>query len=114
MSKKGGYPLSAQMLLHVQPGKPVELAFKSQPGKLFLGKVENILHATGEGQFTTGGKLPSAAQLGSPGILAVKISLNEGDPADELEMGAPGAVAIYTDWCKPFAMISKITIRIKK
>ncbi|TWU29595.1 HlyD family secretion protein [Bythopirellula polymerisocia] len=106
--------LPAQMLLHVQPGNPVELAFKSQPGKLFRGKVENILQATGEGQFTTGGKLPSAAQLGSPGILAVKISLDEGQPIDELEMGAAGSVAIYTDWGKPFAMISKVTIRLKK
>lgn len=106
--------LPAQMLMHVQPGNLVELAFKSQPGKLFLGKVENVIQATGEGQFSTSGKLPSAAQLGSPGILAVKISLNEDEPADELEMGAAGAVAIYTDWGKPFAMISKVTIRLKK
>lgn len=106
--------LPAQMLMHVQPGNLVELAFKSQPGKLFLGKVENVIQATGEGQFSTSGKLPSAAQLGSPGILAVKISLKEDEPADELEMGGAGAVAIYTDWGKPFAMISKVTIRLKK
>ena len=51
-------PLPAQMLVHVRPGDPVELAFKSQPGKLFLGKVENVIQATGEGQFTTGGNFP--------------------------------------------------------
>lgn len=106
--------LPAQKLVHVEPGNPVELAFKSQPGKLFLGKVENIIQATGEGQFTTSGKLPSAVQLGSPGLLAVKIRLDEGQSTDSLEMGAPGAVAIYTDWGKPFAMISKVTIRMKK
>ncbi|QEG33500.1 HlyD family secretion protein [Bythopirellula goksoeyrii] len=106
--------LPAQMLVHVQPGNPVELAFKNQPGKLFRGKVVNVIEATGEGQFTTTGKLPSAAEIGSPGLLAVKISLDEGEPADQLEMGAAGAVAIYTDWGKPFAMISKVTIRMKK
>jgi multidrug resistance efflux pump len=104
----------AQMLVHVKPGQPVELAFKSRPGQLFLGKVENVIQASGEGQFTTGGKLPSAAQLGSPGYLAVKIRLDDDKLADELAMGTAGTVAIYTDWGKPFAVISRVTIRMQK
>ncbi len=105
---------SAQMLIHVKPGQDVELAFKSRPGQLFKGKVDDVIQASGEGQFTTGGKLPSAASIGSPGFLAVKISLDDSSLGDELAMGTPGAVAIYTDWGKPFAMISKVTIRLKK
>ncbi|HZZ73342.1 MAG TPA: efflux RND transporter periplasmic adaptor subunit [Pirellulales bacterium] len=104
----------AQQLVHVQPGAPVELAFKSQPGVLFHGEVERVLQATGEGQDAPSGKLPSAAQIGSPGYLAVKIHLNPDEPAGELEMGAPCTVAIYTDWGKPFGMISKVTIRMAK
>lgn len=103
-----------QMLVNVKPGQEVELAFKSRPGQLFQGKVENVIQASGEGQFTPGGKLPSAAQVGSPGVLAVKIKLNEDEPANELEMGTAGAVAIYTDWGKSFAMISKVAIRLQK
>ena len=106
--------LSAQMLIHVKPGQDVELAFKSRPGQLFRGRVDDVIQASGEGQFTTGGKLPSSASIGSPGFLAVKISLDDSSLGDELAMGTPGAVAIYTDWGKPFAMISKVTIRLKK
>ncbi len=104
----------AQILLNVKPGQEVELAFKSNPGQLFRGKVENVIEASGEGQFTTGGKLPSAAQIGSPGILAVKIRLDDDEQAEELAMGTAGAVAIYTDWGKSFDMISKVTIRLQK
>ncbi len=107
-------PFSAQMLIHVKPGQPVEMAFKSQPGRLFRGTVADVIQATGEGQLLTSGKLPSAASIGSPGFLAVKIRLNEDEPAELLEMGSAGVVAIYTDWGKPFAMISKVTVRMKK
>ena len=107
-------PFPAQMLIHVKPDQPVEMAFKSQPGRLFRGTVANVIQATGEGQVTTGGKLPSATSIGSPGYLAVKIRLNEDEPAELLEMGSAGVVAIYTDWGKPFAMISKVTVRMKK
>ncbi len=107
-------PFSAQTLIHVELGQEVEMAFKSQPGRLFRGTVANVIRATGEGQFTTGGKLPSAASIGSPGYLAVKIRLNEDEPAELLEMGSPGIVAVYTGRGKPFAMISKVAVRMKK
>ena len=104
----------AEELIHVRPGQNVELAFKSRPGQLFHGKVENIIEATGEGQFAPGGKLPSAAQVGSPGFLAVKIVLDDKEQAAALALGTPAAVAIYTDCGKPFAMISKVAIRMQK
>jgi multidrug resistance efflux pump len=106
------YP--AEELIHVQPGQDVELAFKCRPGVLYRGKVDNVLQATGEGQFAPTGKLPSAAQIGSPGFLAVKIAVDDPEAATALEMGAPGAVAIYTDWGKPFHVISKVAIRMEK
>ena len=105
---------AAEELIHVRPGQDVELAFKSRPGQLFHGKVENILEATGEGQFTPGGKLPSAAQIGSPGLLAVKILLDDKEQAAGLALGTPATVAIYTDWGRPFAMISKVAVRMQK
>lgn len=104
----------AQELLHVRPGQEVELTFKCRPGRLFHGTVENVLQATGEGQFVPTGKLPSAAQIGSPGFLAVKIRLDDEETAAVLEMGAPCTVAIYTDWGKPFDLISKVAVRMQK
>lgn len=106
------YP--ANQLMYVKPGQQVEMVFKSRPGYLFRGTVDTIIDATGEGQFETGGKLPSAASIGSAGFLAVRFNMENPSDADTLPMGTPGAVAIYTDHGKPFAMISKVTIRLKK
>lgn len=104
----------ANQLMHVKPDQEVELIFKSRPGQLFRGFVEVVIQATGEGQFMPNGKLPSAAIVSSPGVLAVKIRLHDAALASELEMGTPGAVAIYTDQGKPFSIISKIAIRMQK
>ncbi len=106
--------LPGQMLMHVKPGQEVEMAFKSDPGQLYLGKVDTVIQATSEGQFTTSGKLPSAASIGSPGILAVLIRFNDDQKIDQIEMGTAGTVAIYTDWGKSLSMISKVTVRMKK
>ncbi len=104
----------AEELIHVQPGQDVEMAFNSKPGCLYRGKVENVIQASGQGQFTPSGKLPSAAAIGSPGLMAVKFRLDDPQAADELAIGTPGAVAIYTDWGKPFHVISKVAVRMKK
>jgi len=104
----------AQMLVHVRAGQEVEIAFKSNPGQLFRGKVVDILEASGEGQFAPGGKLPSAATVGSAGYQAIKITLEDPAVADQLAMGTAGTVAVYTDWGKPFAAISKVAVRMQK
>jgi multidrug resistance efflux pump len=67
--------LPQNYLVHVQPGNEVELVLDPYPGQLFNGKVETVIPATGEGQFTTGGNIPDAAKIGSFGLLAVKIRL---------------------------------------
>ncbi|MGB1707766.1 MAG: HlyD family secretion protein, partial [Rubripirellula sp.] len=77
------------------------------------GKVETIVQATGEGQFSPSGKLMSAADIGSKGKLAVRFTLDDEEVANSLPMGTSGSVAIYTGFGKPFQIISKIGMRIK-
>jgi multidrug resistance efflux pump len=101
-------------LIYIKPGQSVEMAFNTRPGQLFQGKVENILQATGEGQYAPSGKLPSAAAVGSKGFLAVKISLDDPEAGRELALGAAGTVAIYSDFGKPIHFMSKVGIRMKK
>jgi membrane fusion protein, multidrug efflux system len=101
-------------LTNVEPGNDVELILDPYPGRLFRGKVENVITATGEGQFAPSGQIPSAAKIGSQGLFAVKVRLTDpGDPPT-LPLGAGGTVAIYTDYGKPVHIISKVTIRMKK
>lgn len=107
----GSYPQN--VLLNVKPGDPVELIFKTLPGQVFAGTVDEIIPASGEGQMTITANLPSAASIGSRGMLAVKFNLEDKELASQLEMGAAGMAAIYTDTGKPIQFISKIVIRAK-
>jgi membrane fusion protein, multidrug efflux system len=107
-------PFKQQMLANVKPGQEVEMVFKSHPGRLFRGKVDTILEATGEGQGAVSGTLPSASKIGSAGVLAVKILLNEDEPSDKLDLGTAGSLAIYTDSLKPIHIMSRVTMRMNK
>jgi multidrug resistance efflux pump len=101
------------LLKNVKPGNPVEIAFKRRPGQIVIGKVAQVVEYTGEGQFAPSALLPSAADIGSQGYLVVKIYLDDEELAKELPLGAAGTTAIYTDFAKPFHIITKITVRIK-
>jgi membrane fusion protein (multidrug efflux system) len=101
-------------LPHVQPGNEVEVILDPYPGRLFKAKVDTVIPATGEGQFAPSGKVPDASQVGSQGLLAVKIRLVDDAPPANLPLGAGGTVAIYTDDGKPVHIISKVVIRMKK
>jgi multidrug resistance efflux pump len=101
------------VLKNVEPGNPVEIAFKSLPGQVVAGKVDAVLQYTGEGQLTPEPQLPVMASLGSKGFLLARIVLDDASLAKELPLGAAGTVTIYTNVGQPFHLISKITIRIK-
>ena len=101
-------------LTNVKAGDDVELLLDPYPGRLFQGKVDTVIEATGEGQYKVGGDIPSAAKIGSYGMLAVKIRLVGEDSATKVPLGAGGTVTIYTDKGKPVHIISKVTIRMKK
>jgi multidrug resistance efflux pump len=101
-------------LMNVQSGNDVELVLNPYPGRLFKGKVDEIIPATGEGQYDPSKSIPLASQVGSQGYLAVKILLNDDQTMPKLPLGVGGTVAIYTDHGKPVHIISKVAIRMKK
>ena len=100
------------LLKNVKAGNEVELAFKRRPGEILVGRVELVAKYTGEGQFMPSPQLFSAADVGSKGMLAARIRINDDELARELPLGAAGAAAIYTDFGRPFHIITKITVRI--
>jgi multidrug resistance efflux pump len=101
-------------LMNVRSGDEVEVILDPYPGRLFKAKVDSVITATGEGQFAPSKTIPEASQIGSHGLLAVKISLIDDDRPADLPLGAGGTVAIYTDRGKPVHIISKVTLRMKK
>lgn len=106
----GVYPQN--VLTNVKPGDEVELVFMTLPGQVFPATVTAIIPATGEGQLAITGNLPSAAQLFSRGMLAVRFELQDQELASQLKMGTGGAAAIYTQAGKPLHAISRVTIWI--
>jgi multidrug resistance efflux pump len=101
-------------LAHVEPGDDVEMVLNPYPGRLFLGKVDYVIPATGGGQFTTSGTIVNAARVGSDGLYAVRINFTDAAVARSLSLGSGGSAAIYTKSGKPTHIISKVTIRMKK
>jgi multidrug resistance efflux pump len=100
-------------LKNVKAGDEVEIAFKRMPGEIATGKVELVVKYTGEGQIAQSSMLPVAADIGSHGLLAVRIRLDDEELERTLPLGAAGTTAVYTSTGKPFHLISKITIRMK-
>jgi membrane fusion protein, multidrug efflux system len=101
-------------LSNVQPGDDVEMVLNPYPGRLFLGKVDYVISASGGGQFTTSGTIPNAARIGSDGLYAVRINFSDEGVARKLSLGSGGSAVIYTHAGKPTHVISKVAIRMKK
>jgi membrane fusion protein (multidrug efflux system) len=101
-------------LSNVQPGDDVEMVLNPYPGRLFLGKVDYVIPASGGGQFTTSGTIPNAARIGSDGLYAVRINFSDAAVARKLSLGSGGSAVIYTKVGKPTHVISKVAIRMKK
>jgi multidrug resistance efflux pump len=100
--------------LNVKPGDDVELVLDPYPGRLFTGKVDAVIPASGGGQFTTSGDIPTAARVGSTGAYAVKILFDDPAVSRNLSIGSGGSAAIYTHVGKPTHIISKVAIRMKR
>jgi len=101
-------------LSNVQPGNDVEMVLNPYPGRLFLGKVDYVIAASGGGQFTTSGTIPNAAKIGSDGLYAVRINFSDQKVAQKLSLGSGGSAVIYTEKGKATHIISKVAIRMKK
>jgi multidrug resistance efflux pump len=94
-------------------GDAVEIAFKSLPGQIATGKVDQVVEYTGEGQLDMTGVVPIAKSIGSKGMLVVRIVLDDEKLAKSLPLGGAGTTAIYTKFAQQFHIITKITVRIK-
>lgn len=101
-------------LSNVEPGDDVEMVLNPYPGRIFLGKVDYVISATGGGQFTTTGTIPNAARIGSDGLYAVRINFSDDAVARKLSLGSGGSAVIYTNKGKATHVISKVAMRMKK
>ncbi|MND85212.1 Inner membrane protein YiaV precursor [compost metagenome] len=114
-----GYYLTAWMrqnsLLRLTKGDEAEVAFDGIPGKVFAGKVKNVLNVIGEGQVQPSGTLVSFT--GSPPAGRVPVIIEITDPAfaqyiDQVPGGAYGQAALYSEHFHHVAVMRKILLRM--
>lgn len=95
-------------LMRVEKGDEVEMSIKAHPGKVFKGKVHEIIWAQGEGQFVPKNKLPNTSDLVKGGKYVVVFDFGD----EKFPMGANGMGVIYTEQLEPFSVIRKVFVRI--
>ncbi len=82
--------------LLIKEGNYAEVAFNAYPGQIFTGHVLNTIDASGTGQLTASGILPSEIIAGKPTWYAVRIRLDEGKGL-RLPGGSQAQAAVYTE-----------------
>jgi multidrug resistance efflux pump len=101
--------------LRLTVGDEAEVAFDGIPGKVFSGKVKQVMSVIGEGQIQPSGTLISYTGSPPPGRVPVVIEIT--DPAFEpysklMPGGAYGQAAIYSKHFHHVAVMRKILLRM--
>lgn len=101
-----------QYIHNIESGNEVELAFDMYPGKTLRGTVDSVIWATGEGQLSPSGLLPTLTETQPHGRMAVRIQLNEEDLKNyPLAAGAGGSAAVYTNHGAAFKIVRRVILR---
>jgi len=95
---------------YIQVGQPVEITFKTYPGKVYAGRVEAILQAVSTGQVQTSGLAVAPSEVQSVPFV-VRLKLDDQEVAQRLPAGSVGLAAIFTDHVKASHVIRKVVIR---
>jgi len=104
--------LPQEYLGTIEPENEVEVALDMYPGRMIRGKVENVIWATGQGQLTPSGQLPTATESSPAGRFAIKVRIDEDEQKRyRLPAGAAGAAAIYTKYGTPFRIVRRVIVR---
>ncbi len=103
----------------MEPGDEVELAIRTEPGKIIKAKLDFVIDATSQGilnnargMASNGAGLPdtSSPYPSYEGKLAANFIIE--DPEIILTTGARGDAALYSQHIKPLHIIRKVMIRI--
>jgi multidrug resistance efflux pump len=95
---------------YIEPGQPVEVAFKFASGMIYTGKVKTVLQAISTGQVVASGLAATPKEIQSAPF-AVAVDLDDQDFARRLPVGATGDAAIFTEHQKASRIIRKVILR---
>jgi multidrug resistance efflux pump len=99
--------------LRLRPGYEAELVYPSIPGRVFYGKVKQVLPNLAEGQLQTGGSLIGTAQaFQAIGRVGVEIEVTDDMSEFQLPTGSRVQVAVYSDHWHHVAIMRQILLRM--
>src|SRR5436190_10544473 len=100
-------------LQRVKPGDDAEIAFTAVPGRVFTGKVGQVLDVIAAGQFQATGVLQDfAGQTGNDQAVA-EIDITDDLSDYQVPRGAAAQVAIYTEHWHHVSLLRKILLRMR-
>ena len=100
-------------LLRVRAGDEAEVAFDGAPGRIFKGKVRNVIDVIATGQLQASGVLQDMGEGPLSGRAVAIIELGEDASAYKFPGGASAQVALYTPYWHHFAIIRRILLRMR-
>ncbi|WP_028626474.1 HlyD family secretion protein [Metapseudomonas resinovorans] len=101
--------------LRLNPGDEAEVAFDGIPGRVFKGKVKDVIAVIGEGQVQPSGTLLSFRGSPPPGRVPVIIEITDPDYAQYATLmpgGSYGQAALYSEHFHHVAVMRKILLRM--
>lgn len=104
---------SQSAIRYIKVDDPVEMVFRSKPGKVYGGKVRRLAKGSGSAQITASGNLPE--MNGQPEVSRWPIIVDFDNPGaiEEVSQSAGASIlAVYTEKGKPVHVISKVVVRM--
>jgi multidrug resistance efflux pump len=98
--------------LRLKDGYEAEIVYPSIPGRVFKGKVTQVLPSMAEGQLTAGGNLVGTERFQSLGRVPVMIEVLDDMSEFNLSTGSRAQVAVYSDHFHHFAIMRRILLRM--
>ena len=99
--------------LRLRAGYEAEIVYPSIPGRVFHGKVTQVLPNLAEGQLQTSGNLLGTAQIFQQlGRVPVQIEVTDDMSEYQLPTGSRTQVAVYSDHFHHVALLRKVLLRM--
>jgi multidrug resistance efflux pump len=116
-TEKGDKIMSAAFqqnsLQRVKAGDEAEVAFDAVPGRVFKGKVRQVIDAIAAGQLQPTGMLVDPGAIQSGGRALANIDIEEDLSNYQIPLGSAAQVAIYTEHWEHLSLLRKILLRMR-
>ena len=108
-----GAAFQQNTLQRVKAGDEAEIAFDAVPGRVFKGKVRQVLDAIAAGQIQATGALMDFGAPTGGGRAVAEIDILDDISGYQIPLGAAAVVAIYTEHWHHVSVMRKILLRMQ-